>query len=48
MVVGYLWLYPGMVVAESISTYLGWRALYSLMVWIYGTVNGYLKTNSLY
>ena len=28
-----------------VATYLGWRARYPIMVWRYGTVNGYTKTN---
>ena len=39
----YLLVYPRMVVPEYVSTYLGWRAWYSFMVWRYGTVNGYPK-----
>ena len=46
MVMGYLWVCPNMVVSASVSTYLGWRSWYVLMVWISGTVDRYLKTNS--
>ena len=35
-----------MVFYVSVSTYLGWREKFSLMVWRYGNVNGYPKPNT--
>ena len=43
-VMGYFLLYPSIVVSASVSIYLGWRAQSSLILWRYGTINGYTKT----
>ena len=46
MVIGSLWVCTKAVVDASVSTYLGWRAWYSITVCRYGTVNEYPKPNS--